>query len=123
MQHGMVRLAPPLEDQFDDLADLHVAGLGWTKIPRVVRAGRLREQFATQSEISLAQLEHVLPWPNGVRVAQPYRFAAAQSPDHVGDDAILGPIAAADDIAAARGRDPQRVVGAAKPALKNQRHK
>ncbi len=66
--------------------------------------GRFHERLG-EREVSSERLEHVLPGPDGIRIAQPDRLARLQRSDTVRNQPVGGPIAAADDVARARRGD------------------
>ena len=55
--------------------------------------------------------EDVLPGADGVRVADEDGGAGEEAADEVGDEAVDGPVASADDVAGAGGGDGYSVVG------------
>ena len=70
--------------------------------------GRLHQRLR-QREIPRERLEHMLPRPDGVRVAQRDRLARRERPDAVGNQPVGGPVAAADDVAGTGRRDRRPV--------------
>ena len=71
----------------------------------------VREQLLGEEEVAVERLEHVLPGADRVRVADADGLAGLEAADEVGDEAVGGPVAAADDVAGAGGGEGDCVLG------------
>ena len=67
--------------------------------------GPVAREAGGEPQVARERLEHVLPRPDGVRVADDDGLAGRQRAHAVGDDAVGRPVAAADDVAGAAGGD------------------
>ncbi len=113
------RAGPAAQDFLDQVADGAVrVGFG-TEIERLGVAGDLRRiffsarllKFCTEQEIPAERFEDMLPGAGKVRIAHRDRFSLRQGADAIGHEAVLGPVAAADDVArAGRGERDLRAV-------------
>ena len=81
--------------------DLRAAGLR-AEIQRP-RRGRVGRQGFDVAEVAGEAVQHVLPGPGRLGVAQHHLLAGAGGADDVGHQPVAGEVAAADDVAAARG--------------------
>src|SRR5580658_7082628 len=79
------------------------------KIDSTRRAARRLHQRPRQSEVAAERLEHMLPGSHGVRIAQEHRRLRFEPPHAIRDQAILGPVSAADDIAGTDRRERRPV--------------
>ena len=70
----------------------------------------LGDEMGGESEVSAEGLEDVLPRAGGYFVANGDGLALLECADGIGDDAVEGPIAAADDVAGTGGGDRYGVV-------------
>jgi hypothetical protein len=61
-----------------------------------------------QHQIARERIEHVLPRPHRLRIAERDRRARLKSLDDIADDAVRRPVPAADDVAGACGRNVTR---------------
>ena len=78
------------------------------------RAHGIGRHGLRQHQIARQRIEHVLPRPHGLGIAQRDRLACLERLDDVADDAVRRPIPAADDVAGTRRRN---VAGAPEEAL------
>ena len=62
-------------------------------------------------EVSAQRFEHELPGPHGVGIADRRRVAGRGRDHHVGHESVLGPVAAADDVAGPGRGTWHRTVG------------
>ena len=67
-------------------------------------------ELRREPEITAQRFEHMLPRARGGFVPHGNRFAALQRAAAVGHDAVLGPVAAADDVAGAGAGDLHRMI-------------
>lgn len=82
--------------------------------PEVPGADRVRRAFGErlgQQEIALGRFQHMLPGPRRLGVAQLEAAAPLESANRVRDQPVLGPVAAAEDVAGARRRQRDATVG------------
>src|SRR5580698_9140243 len=60
------------------------------------------KQPLSQQNVAVQRLEHMLPRAQRIRTTDAHRLAGLESTDQVGDETVLGPVAAADHVARAR---------------------
>src|ERR1035441_9829147 len=68
-----------------------------------VRGGVRGEQMLSERDVASEGFDDVLPGTDGKRAANADRLAGDEAADQVGNEAIGRPVAAADDVAGARG--------------------
>ena len=62
-------------------------------------------QVLGEPQIAAQRVEHVLPRTHGLRVADPKWLTGLDRPDRVREQPVLAPVAAADHVAGAGGRE------------------
>ena len=72
------------------------------EVPGGRERGRVHGQPLGQEQVARQRVEHVLPWPHALRVAQVGRLAGGEGADQVGQQPAGREVAAADDVAGAR---------------------
>ena len=73
--------------------------------------GSCGEEMFGEEDVAVEGLEDVLPGADGVGAADADGLAGEEAADEVGDEAVGGPVAAADDVAGAGGGDGDVVLG------------
>ena len=68
-----------------------------------IARGVRREEMLGEGDVAGEGIEHMLPGADGVGAADVNRLIGEEAADEVGDEAVGGPVAAADDVAGARG--------------------
>ena len=63
------------------------------------------EEFFGEKDVAVKGLEDVLPGADGVGMANADGLAGEEAADEVGEKAVGGPVAAADDVAGAGSGD------------------
>ena len=106
-------------EDIQHLADGHSVVVPRPEVPAALEARIARVQPFGQLEIARQQLQHVLPGADCRGVADDGRLARHHGPHHVRDQAVPGPVAAADDVAGPRRR--QSDLGAAGPGRREER--
>ena len=95
---------PRCDKQLRELLHRDVSVVGRSEIPaRAPLCLRLLEHPCGEREIARERLEHMLPGAYGCGIPQGDRFACRQMAHDVGDDPILSPVTAADDVAGPHG--------------------
>ncbi len=69
------------------------------------------EEFFGEADVAVDGFEDVLPGANGLGAADADGFAGEEPADEIGDEAVGGPVAAADDVTGAGGGDGYFVFG------------
>ena len=90
-----------------DVTDGRVVAGGRTEVPGPCQPlAVLVKQSPRELQVPRQRSEHVLPGPDGLRMAQADRLPGRERAEAIGHEAVRGPIAAADDVAGPGGRDP-----------------
>src|SRR5258708_18532202 len=96
------RALPPLRyEQLGELSDRNGVVLRRPEIPLAGQPGFLPQPLA-EHKIAVQRIEHVLPRPRRIGIADLRRATVERGAYQVGNQAILGPIASTDHIASPR---------------------
>ncbi len=105
-------VAPVLDHAGDDPADGLGVVVGGAEVEGGgVAGGAGGEEVLGELDVAEDGFEDVLPGADGVGAADADGLAGEEAADEVGDEAVGGPVAAADDVAGACGGDGAVVVG------------
>src|SRR5579871_4504897 len=97
-------LAPSLGEPGGDALHGPGSGVGWTKVETARMSLTLIQQAVGEQQVAPRSVEDVLPGADGFGVANQHWLAAFEAADQVGNQAVGGPVAAADDVSGACGR-------------------
>ena len=104
-----VASSPRLHDSLDHGQHGEILVACRAEVPGPVVARRPAEKPVPEPKVTGQRVEHGLPRPHRLRVAHRHRLPAVQGAHAVRHQAIVGPVAAADDIAGAhRGHARRR---------------
>ena len=93
----------------------------WSKIPGFCEPASGIEKLGPKLEITFTQLQHVLPWPDRIRITQHNRLFADDSAHNIRYKPVYRPVTAADRISASRSRNGN-CVAAKVPLIQRRDH-
>ena len=97
--------APGVDEDLGELLHRDVILSRRPKIPAgAPRCRRIGEHRGGERQITGERLEHMLPRPHGCRIPHRHRLTGREVPHDVGDDPVGRPVAAANHVAGADGR-------------------
>ncbi len=109
----------PLLERSDDVPNRDSPAAERAEIPRLV--DRLaREEPASDHEVAGERIQHMLPGTGGPRIADSEDLAAIGRANDVRDQPVLGPVAAADDVARPDARHPDVTREGLAPGVRHQ---
>src|SRR5207302_5124892 len=101
---------PALHHRIKQLRDGLIDAVVGTEVERLAIERRLCEQTGPEPQIAAQWLEYVLPWARRPGAAHADRLPARPGADAVGNDALRGPVPAADYVTGPRYRHARRGV-------------
>jgi hypothetical protein len=103
------RAVPQLGDPLDERLHRQLVARVGPEVPALGVRVRVGGHRLGEHEVARQRVQDVLPGPHGAGIAQLDRPALQRRGEHVGDQAVGAPVASADHVPGAAGRDRQAV--------------